>query len=383
VGVDFRHLRLESRPEIAVGAIRPHESAFPVTAERLVSLDVFRGLTVAAMVIVNNPGTWSAMYWPLEHATWNGWTPTDLIFPFFLFIVGVSLTRSRQTREAPVWRLVRRALVLLALGLLLTGFPRFDPQHWRFTGILPRIAFCYLVAALIYRASAVRARATRTQVVAIAGITIAILLGYWLMLTGMGDLTPEGNIGAAIDRQLFGSHLYRSGRWDPEGLLSSVPAVATTLLGLLAGLWIGAAVPLDRKIRALAGGGVAMMIAGQLWDVWLPINKNLWTSSYVVLTGGAAAIALAACLYAIDCRGWRRWSQPFVAFGMNAIALFVVSGLIGKALVVWSLQGPIYEYGFAWMASPKTASLLYSLAFLAVMYAMCDWLYRHRVFLKA
>jgi predicted acyltransferase len=222
-----------------------------------------------------------------------------------------------------------------------------------------------------------------TQVVTIAAVTIAILFGYWLMLTGMGDLTPEGNIGAAIDRRLFGSHLYRSGRWDPEGLLSSVPAVATTLLGVLAGMWIGAAAPLDRKVRVLAGAGVVMMIVGQIWGVWLPVNKNLWTSSYVVLTAGAAAIVLAACLYAIDLRGWRRWSQPFVVFGMNAIALFVISGLIGRILIVWSLQEPIYQYGFAWMASPKNASLLYSLAFLAAMYVMCEGLYRRRIFLKA
>lgn len=362
--------------------VTPPSSPASPAAARLVALDAFRGLAMASMVIVNNPGTWSAMYWPLEHAEWNGWTPTDLIFPFFLFIVGVSLTFSRQTLDGPVWRLVRRALVLVAFGLLLTGFPRFDPHHWRFTGILPRIAFCYLAAALIYRAAARRAGGARAAVT-IAVVTAAIVIAYWLVLTRLGDLTPEGNIGAVIDRQLFGSHLYRGARWDPEGLLSSVPGIATTLLGVLAGLWLRSAQPITRKVGGLAAAGSALMLAGQLWDLWLPINKNLWTSSYVLLTGGAAAIVLAACIYAIDMRGWRRWSHPLVVFGMNAIALFVVSGLIGKAFIVWKLQTPIYTRGFAWMAAPKNASLLYSVAFLILMYAMCDWLYRRRIFLKA
>jgi predicted acyltransferase len=359
-----------------------------VSAPRLASLDVFRGLTMAGMVIVNNPGTWSAMYWPLEHAPWHGWTPTDLIFPFFLFIVGVSITLSRQTLEAPAWHIVRRALVLVALGLFLTGFPRFDLQQWRFTGILPRIAFCYLIAAFIYRWTVPRGRAPERQplasrqMAAIGVLTGAILAGYWIVLTNFGDLTPEGNIGAAIDRAVFGSHLYRSGQWDPEGLLSSVPAVATTLLGVLAGAALAGPGTLIVKVRALAGAGALLMAAGQFWHTAFPINKNLWTSSYVLLTGGAAALVLAGCLYAIDVRGWRRWSQPFVVLGMNAIALFVVSGLIGKAFVVWKLQGPLYQHGFAWLAAPKNASLLYSLAFLAVMYAMCAGLYSRRIFLR-
>jgi predicted acyltransferase len=355
-----------------------------MAATRLVALDAFRGLTMASMVIVNNPGTWNAIYWPLEHAPWNGWTPTDLVFPFFLFIVGVSLTLSRQTLDAPVWRLLRRALVLVALGLLLTGFPRFDLEHWRFTGILPRIAVCYLAAALVYRwTTSVHARASRSQALVIASIAGAIVIMYWIVLTRFGDLSAEGNIGAAIDRRLFGSHLYRGGRWDPEGLLSSAPAVATTLLGVLAGMWLHQPVSIERKLRALAATGAVLMLAGQLWDLWLPINKNLWTGSYVLVTGGAAAVVLAACIYAIDVRGWRRPSHPFVVLGMNAITLFVVSGLVAKALLMWGLQASIYQRGFAWMASPKDASLLYALAFLTVMYAMCAWLYRRGIFLKA
>jgi predicted acyltransferase len=346
-----------------------------LTVTRSTALDTFRGLTMAGMVVVNNPGTWSAMYWPLRHAEWNGWTPTDLIFPYFLFIVGVSLTMSRKTVEAPVWRIVQRAAVIIFLGLFLTGFPRFDPQQWRFTGVLPRIALCYLAAALIYR--------WNRRPAVIASLALALILGYWLVLTRFGDLTPEGNIGAVLDRRVFGSHLYLRGRWDPEGLLSTVPAIATTLIGVLAGMWLDGKVALGRKLMLMAMAGMALMLAGQIWHEWLPINKNLWTSSYVLLTGGAAILALAACIYVVDVRGWRRWSHPFVVLGRNALALFVASGLIGKAFVVWRLQPSIYEQGFGWMAEPTNASLIYSLVFLAVMYAMCWALYKRRIFISA
>ena len=345
---------------------------------RYVALDVFRGVTMASMVIVNNPGDWGTIYWPLEHAEWNGWTPTDLIYPFFLFIVGISLTLSRQTLHAPVWRLVRRALVLVALSLFLAGFPRFDPNHWRFTGILPRIALCYLASALLYRWSPPRARAAT-----IGAVTVIILVGYWQALIRLGDLTPEGNIGAAIDRAVFGSHLYRGARWDPEGLLSSIPAIATTLFGVLAGMWLGSSRSAAEKLAGLASAGGVLFIAGELWHASLPINKNLWTSSYVVMTAGAAAIVLAVCIRMVATRPGARLAHPFIVLGSNAIALFVVSGLIGKAFIVWNLQTPIYRSLFEWAAAPKNASLLYALAFLAMMYAMCDWLYRRRILLKA
>ncbi len=352
-------------------------------ATRLAALDAFRGLSMAAMVIVNNPGTWSAVYWPLEHAEWNGLTPTDLIFPFVLFIVGVSLTVSRQTVDGPRWRILRRAVVLVALGLLLTGFPRFDPNHWRFTGILPRIAFCYVIAALIYRWTAAAGhRSVRVSAWTVAVITAAVLIGYWFVLTRFGDMTPEGNIGAAIDRRLFGSHLYRSGRWDPEGLLSSVPAVATTLIGVLCGLVVQAKRSPARVATTIAGFGALLWVAGTTWAQWFPLNKNLWTSSYVLATGGAAAIVLAACILLIDHLGWRRWAHPLVVFGRNAITLFVISGLIGKALVVWKLQEPLYSNAFSWMAAPRNASLIYAIVFLLMMYAMCDWMYRKRIFLR-
>jgi predicted acyltransferase len=362
--------------------------------QRLTSLDVFRGLTMAGMVIVNNPGTWDAMYWPLEHADWHGWTPTDLIFPFFLFIVGVSMALSDQTRSAPWWRIVRRAAVLVGLGLFLAGFPFFNPAHWRIPGILQRIGLCYLAAALVYRGMQSRDPGDdwKRPAYAVSAVVVAILVSYWIVLVRFGDLTPEGNVGAQIDRALMSGHLYRP-RWDPEGLLSSVPAAATTLVGVVTGLWLRSSAAMGRKVLGLARAGLVLFVAGQLWHVWFPINKQLWTSSYVLLTAGAALITLAACVQLIEVRGVRAWSRPFVILGRNAIALFVLSGLVGKLLIILkvpqpdgqgaSLQWVIYERGFAWMAAPKNASLIYSLVFLVLIYSVCYLLYRRQIFLRA
>jgi predicted acyltransferase len=351
--------------------------------DRVDSLDAFRGLTMAAMVVVNNPGTWDAMYWPLEHAEWHGCTPTDLIFPFFLFIVGVSLSLSRATLSAPWWKIARRAAVLVGLGLFLAGFPFFDPARWRIPGILQRIGVCYLAAATLFRMvqSRVEGNGWRRQAILLASIIAVIVLGYWFVLARFGDLTPEGNIGARIDRALFGAHLYRS-EWDPEGLLSSLPAIATTLIGAMTGLCLRSSTTRTNKWFSMEIWGIALLWAGQLW-----------TGSFVLFTGGAALILFAICFVLIDVRGVRAWSRPLVILGRNAIALFVLSGLIGKALLILnvsrpdgkseSLQWTIYERGFSWMAVPKTASLIYSLAFLAMMYAICHLMYQRRLFLRA
>jgi predicted acyltransferase len=406
-------------------------------AARLASLDVFRGLTMAGMVIVNNPGTWDAMHWPLEHSDWNGWTPTDLIFPFFLFIVGISLTLSRQTLEATWWRIGRRGAVLIGCGLFMAGFPFFDPHHWRIPGVLQRIGVCYLAAAVVYRWSAPNGDGTtravsRSRVLVLSAIAAVILVAYWWVLTRFGDLSPEGNVGASIDRALMGGHLWKPA-WDPEGLLSTLPAIATTMTGVLAGLWLRASMRrhtstgasstgsaayapsasprqtrtqsgsprLERRCadslaRTCAGLLVAGAVAfgvGQAWGSSFPINKQLWTSSYVVLTSGAAAIMLGLCIYVIDVRGFHAWARPFEIFGKNALTLFVVSGLIGKLLIVIkvprgaggsvSLQEIVYQRGFQWLASPKNASLIYSFAFLALMYAICATMSRRQVFLRA
>jgi predicted acyltransferase len=266
--------------------------------QRLVSLDVFRGLTMAAMVIVNNPGDWGNVYAPLLHAEWHGWTPTDLIFPFFLFIVGVSITLSRKTAS---WEsILRRSAIIFALGLFLAGYPRFDLSRWRIPGVLQRIAVCYLAAATFYR---LMPGDRRRKAVILTSLATALALIYWAVMMLVpppggvaGDLTPEGNLAAWLDRALMEGHLWRP-RWDPEGLLSTVPAISTTLLGVVAGLGLGTEWTPDRKAAMLAiGGGVAVVI-GLAWDVVFPINKNLWTSSYAFFTAGAASLLLAACYW--------------------------------------------------------------------------------------
>ena len=360
---------------------------------RLVSLDVFRGVTMAGMVIVNNPGDWGTVYAPLLHADWHGWTPTDLIFPFFLFIVGVSITLSRKS--AGWGSILRRSAIIFALGLFLAGYPRFDLDRWRIPGVLQRIAVCYLVAASLYKLTA---GDRRRQAILMTGTALALGLAYWavMMLVAppggtAGDLTPEGNLAAWLDRALMEGHLWRP-RWDPEGLLSTVPAISTTLLGIVAGLCLGSEWAPSRKAAALAmGGGVAIAV-GLAWGVVFPINKNIWTSSYAVFTAGAASLLLAACYWIIDVRGWRRWTTPLVVLGVNAITLFVASGLLVKTLALIRVAGDdgremavsrwIYLELFAPLASPKNASLLYALANLVVLYALLWWMYRRRMFLR-
>jgi predicted acyltransferase len=366
-------------------------------APRLRSLDVFRGLTMAGMVIVNNPGDWGNVYWPLLHADWHGWTPTDLIFPFFLFAVGVSITCSR--RSAAGWgTIARRAAVILALGLLLAGYPRFDPSRWRIPGVLQRIALCYLAAAATYRLTVSRSERKTSPAgdpssgfsrreASIAAIAASLLLGYWIAIAG--DLSPDGNLGARIDRAVFGAHLWASSKtWDPEGLFSTVPAIATTLCGVLAGMWMQWPIDARRKAVCLVLAGGTGVAAGLLWDLVLPINKNLWTSSYAVFTAGAAAVLFGLLFWMTDVLGWRGWTAPFVVLGRNALALFVVSGLLVKTLALIrigdvSFSRHVYVTYYASLAPPKLASLLYALTHLGLLFGLLAWLYRRRLFLKA
>jgi predicted acyltransferase len=375
-----------------------------LSSERLVSLDAFRGLTIAAMVLVNEPGLWSDVYAPLKHAEWNGATPTDWIFPFFLFIVGVSIVFAvgkykGAASNKTYLRMFKRAAVLFAVGLLLEAFPFyniwtaewFEPSTMRIMGVLQRIAICYLAAALIYLKTGWKAQAL---------LASAILLGYWILLTLVPvpgcDALISGdvlcNFPAYVDRLVLGAdHIWKqSSGADPEGLLSTFPAIATTLLGVLAGRFIWK--KNSAKTIWLAGIGAALFIVGWLWSQWFPLNKTLWTSSYVLYTGGLAFIFLGAFHWMVDVKGYRKWATPLVVFGTNAIALYVGATMMGKLLDMIELAAPhdasvtlqerLYLAIFAPLAFPAMSSLLYSIAFLLVWLILMWLLYRRRIFIK-
>src|SRR5215470_10523268 len=299
------------------------------SSNRLLSLDAFRGLTVAGMVLVNNPGTWNFIYWPLEHAEWNGWTPTDLIFPFFLFIVGVAIPLAfgkrierGDSRGALFTKVIYRSVIIFLLGEFLAGFPYFHLATIRIPGVLQRIAVCYFCASIIYLT-------TRPRTTAI--IAIALLVIYWLLMTNVaapgyavGDLSKEGSLASYIDRRVFGPHIWKQGIvYDPEGILSTLGALGTTLFGVLTGYLLRAKerTPIEKATEMFVAGIVCLLI-GWIWNPWFPINKSLWTSSYVFFTSGLALQFLAFCYWLIDIKGYKTWTKPFVIFGVNAIILF-------------------------------------------------------------
>ncbi len=423
------------------GAARHGPAGAAGTTRRLVALDVFRGMTVAGMLLVNDPGSWGHIFPPLEHAAWNGWTPTDLIFPFFLFIVGITTHLSLTARRARgaddsalVRQIVRRGGVIILLGLLLSWFPFFSwgpiPGHAdpgaverivdrllrvRGPGILQRIGLVYIVAALLTLRTGLRA-----QVVVTAGI----LLGYWALLTivpvpdsGLPgwatETVPQGTLAAWVDRLVLdwsgwglGNHIWAlSKTWDPEGVLSTVPAVATTMLGVIAGRWIGADRPIAERLSGLMAVGGVVAAAGCAWGWVFPINKTLWTSSYVLLSGGLAALTLGVCLWLIDGLGAdsrhaagrvaaraRRWAQPFVIFGVNPIVAFVGSDamarLIYSVITVPTAAGPvpletaIYRTAYASWLEPRLASLGFAISFVLVWLGVLTLLYRREIFVK-
>lgn len=349
-----------------------------MSSRRLLSLDVFRGLTVAAMVLVNNPGSWRSVWAPLRHADWHGWTPTDLVFPFFLFIVGVSIPLALgrrlergESRARLALRIARRAAIIFALGLLLHAIPSFDLGTIRIPGVLQRIAVCYLAAALVFLVSG-----WRTE----AAVAAAALLGYWAALTfvevpgfGAGDLGKEGNVAAWVDRLVLGPHIWRAGRvYDPEGILSTVPAIATTMLGVLAGRLVGSGLNVRDTATGLFIAGCAACGLGVVWDHWLPINKSLWTGSYAVFATGAALLALSACYWLIEVERWRWWTRPFEILGVNALAVFFLSTLLARLMVIVQAPGPdggrlplqavLYNGYFAPYVDPPIASLAWAVA---------------------
>lgn len=362
---------------------------------RILSIDVFRGLTVAGMVLVNNPGTWGAVYAPLRHADWHGWTPTDLIFPFFLFIVGVAIPLALgrrldedEERARIVRRILRRSTIIFVLGLILHAVSNFDAATIRIPGVLQRIAACYLVAALLFVFTGWRAQA------AVAGVA---LLGYWALLTlvpvpgfGAGDLGKEGNLAAWLDRTLLGPHIWRLGRvYDPEGILSTLPAIATTLFGVLTGHFVRAAPSIKAAVKGLAWSGAAGVVIGLAWAQVFPINKALWTSSYAVFTAGAALLTLAVCSWTIELKGWTWWTGPFMVFGVNALAVFFLSTLLAIVLtrvhVVDGagqsrvLQALLYERWLTPWLRPAAASLTWALGNVLLWLSVMGLLYRRGI----
>jgi predicted acyltransferase len=366
--------------------------------QRLVSLDVFRGITIAGMVLVNNPGTWSHIYWPLQHAQWDGWTPTDLVFPFFLYIVGVAITLAfgsrvdsgLSTRDLHL-KVIKRTLIIFALGLFLNAFPYFGLAELRIPGVLQRIAVCYFFASIIFLNTKIR-----TQVI----ITIALLLGYWLLVKLVaapgftaGDLTKEGSLPSYIDRVVFGKHVWAQAKvYDPEGLLSTIPALATTLIGVMTGHLLRTKKTAYEKVAGLFVAGAICVAVGWAWNSFFPINKALWTSSYVLFTGGLALQFLALCYWLIDIKGYRKWAKPFEVFGVNAIALYVGAGLMAELLGVIKLTGAdgtkislgswIYQNLFASWASPINASLAFAISFVLVWLGLMWILYNRKIFIK-
>ena len=370
-------------------------------AGRLLALDVFRGLTIAAMVLVNNPGNWAAVYAPLLHAAWDGWTPTDLVFPFFVFIVGVAIPLAFERRKAAAQgegrqrdlylKITRRTGIIFGLGLWLNAFPFSGAwlAHLRIPGVLQRIALCYGFAALIY----LKAR-VKTQV----WITAALLLGYWAVMKliaapgyARGDLTMEGNLASWVDRTLLGGHTYKP-LYDPEGSLSTVPAIATAMLGVLAGQWLRQRRDAFERVAGLFVAGALCVIGGFVWNWCFPINKALWTSSYVLFTGGLALQLLALCYWAVDLRGYRRWAKPFAVFGVNALALYVLSGMLADVFSVvpatkldeteGNLKTWIYERLFESWLSPINASLAFALSYVVFWWLLMWVLYRRRIFIR-
>lgn len=359
---------------------------------RLLSLDVFRGLTVAAMILVNNPGDWGHIYAPLLHAHWHGCTPTDLIFPFFLFIVGVSIAFAMSKSKPSVWKITKRSAVLFGLGLFLSLYPKFNFETVRIPGVLQRIALVYLVCSLIFIKTS---RSTQVW------ITAFLLIVYYLMMTfvpvpdiGYANLEATTNLGAWIDRSILTtSHLWKSAKvWDPEGLFSTLPAIGTGLLGVLTGQLLRSEKSAAEKMAWLFLSGNALIVGGLIWNEFFPINKSLWTSSFVLYAGGWAMVGLAACYWLIDVQGYRRWTTPLVAFGVNAITVFFLSGIIPRTLALIKIETPegsITSQQWmqqnligVWFENAYNASLAGAVTFITLWFVILYVMYKKGIIIK-
>jgi len=424
---------------------------------RLISLDVFRGMTIAGMVMVNNPGTWSAIYPPLQHAEWHGITPTDYIFPFFLFIVGVAIPIALGKRieegitNKVYFKILSRAALIFFLGLFMAAFPLFDLskpeiplfaklvtmfglltilylwltgktrepliglallaaflaalylagyplvfrnfQIFRIPGVLQRIAVCYLITSVIF---------LHVNWKQLAIIGIVLLLFYWLLMSivpipgcDFSTINDKAcNLAAFVDRAILGTnHIWQSAKvYDPEGILSTLPAIATTISGVLTGLWLKSKRTELEKVAGMFFVGLILIVLAWCWNPFFPFNKALWTSSYVLYTSGLALCFLGFCYFLIDIKGYRAWTTPFVIFGVNALALFVGSGLMARMMSIVKVAGAdgkeiglqtwIYQTIFAPLADARTSSLMYAVCFILFWLFLMWLLYRKRIYIK-
>ena len=362
---------------------------------RLSALDAFRGLTIAGMILVNNPGSWEFVYAPLSHAEWHGWTPTDLVFPFFLFIVGVSISfalSERRDRGIEIQRIhlkiIRRTFILFALGIILPLINRFDFQALRIPGVLQRIALCYLFSFLLFMKLDSKGRAV---------IALLILGAYWAVLKlipvpgyGAGVLDYQGNLCGYIDTKLLSGHLYRP-EFDPEGILSTLPAISTTLLGTLIGDWLRSSMKISLKTLGLFVGGFVLAVSGLLIHPYFPINKPLWTSTYVLFTAGAGMILLGVFFGLMEGLQIRKWATPFLIIGINAIAIYVGSTLMAILLSKikisflagsFPLKAFIFKFLLAPWAGNLNGSLIFSVLYILIWLGIMYPLYRRKMFIK-
>jgi predicted acyltransferase len=372
--------------------------------QRLMCLDVYRGLMVAGMILVDNPGSDEHAYWPIMHAKWNGWTPADFIFPSFLFLVGISMVysyaarRERGDTQPQIFaHAIKRSLILIAIGLLVNASPiiGLDLHTWRFEGVTQRIGICYFFASILELWAG-----RREQWIALA----ACLVGYWTLLRfvpvpGAGVpgrdfpfMDEVQNLPAWLDRKLFMGHLYDGNR-DPEGIIHTIPAIGTTLIGLLTGHWLKKQNDARKLIRGMVLFGILGVIVGAIWNRWFPINKNLWTSSFVLFSGGLALLFLALLYWMVEMKRWRgAWTMPILVFGMNAIAGFVADSLIYGPGYTFTAKGPNgatmnwHEAAQSWLEAAglgtANASLVYSLVAMVICWILLWFLWRKKTFLK-
>ncbi|MGW8258386.1 MAG: acyltransferase family protein, partial [Thermoguttaceae bacterium] len=382
---------------------------------RLISLDVFRGITVAAMIVVNTAGYPKTTYSMLLHAHWNGCSPTDWVFPFFLFIIGVAMTFSLDRRLSDghshakvMLHVLWRSAILFVLGVIFSNFPfhNFDWHAFRIPGVLQRIGICYFIASFIYLKTGPKGRAI---------ISAALLLGYWAVMTlipvpdvGAGMLSQNfkgGNLGAYIDRLLVGNHLLTQ-TWDPTGFFGSLPATVNVLIGTFVGNLLRSDKTPSKKCWIMALSGLGLILLGWLWGgcpefngfliigeptlqgPFFAINKKIWTSSFVLYTSGLGCITLALCYLLVDMLEFRAWSLPFRVFGMNSIFAFMCAGMLDAAMHAYKLangyswQEAVYRNVFLPIDGPYNASLLYALTFMLFWLGLMSILYWKKMFIK-